>query len=296
MSRRTSAELQAALARLWHEYKHRGLDRARVSLIEHYRYLVCKTRQRIVPSVPIRITPEDLEQEGYIALVRAVDQFDPRRKVKFESYAISMVRGAMLEYLRKEDWVPRSVRSKQKLIHRAEEDLALQKGAENVTDSDMAAYLELPIDAFYQLYYEANVLQVVSLEDVVGDAERDDLDPLVLLESVRSREPNPDTLAIVESQKSLMMRCITWLPRLERQVVQLYYYEGWTLKQIANHIDRSESRAHQLHSQAILRLSGFIARQQGLFFPETLPVFELGAPAGSGVMRNERPAPAVPPR
>lgn len=271
MSRRTSAELQAALTQLWREFKVRDSARARTSLIEHYRYLITKTRQRIIPTVPLRIAPEDLDQEGYMALVKAVDHFDPRRKVKFESYAISTIRGAMLEYLRREDWVPRSVRAKQKMLARAEEELALRKGAENVTDADRAAFLELPIDAFYQLYYEANVLQVVSLEDVVGDSEHEDLDPLVVLESVKSRDPDPYMMAIVENQKSLLMRCINWLPLLERTVVYHYYYQGLTLKEIAKLIQRSESRAHQLHSQAIERLSGFIARQRGLFFPEVLP-------------------------
>src|SRR5688500_8713675 len=187
MSRRTSAELQAALTRLWREFKGKGSQQARDAIIEHYRYLITKTRQRIIPSVPVKILPEDLDQEGLIALVKAVDHFDPRRKVKFESYAISTIRGAMLEYLRREDWVPRSVRTKQKLLKSAEDELALRKGIENVTDADMAAYLQIPIDAFYQLYYEATVLQVVGLEDVVGDSEHDDTDALVVLESVRSR-------------------------------------------------------------------------------------------------------------
>src|SRR2546428_1659361 len=97
----------------WIQSKEQGSDAARKFIIEHYRYLISKTRQRIIPTVPTKIAPEDLEQEGLIALVKAVDQFEPSRGVKFESYAISMVRGAMLEYLRKEDWVPRSVRTKQ---------------------------------------------------------------------------------------------------------------------------------------------------------------------------------------
>jgi RNA polymerase sigma factor FliA len=272
MSKRTSAEVLERLAHLWRQFKGKDCKQSRNAIIEHYRYLICKTRQRIIPTVPVKIAPEDLDQEGYIALVKAVDHFDPNRKVKFESYAISMVRGAMLEYLRREDWVPRSVRTKQKLLHRAEEELALRMGIENVTDNDLAQHLEMPIDAFYQLYYEANVLQCVALEDVVGDSDHDDLDALVVLESVKSRDPDPETVAIVESQKALMKRCISWLPQLERSVVVLYYYEGWTLKQIAKEIGRSESRAHQLHSQAIQRLSGFIARQHGLFFPEVLPL------------------------
>ncbi|MFN3649867.1 MAG: sigma-70 family RNA polymerase sigma factor [Armatimonadota bacterium] len=271
MSRRTSAELQAALQSLWHNFKHRKCSRSRDGIIEHYRYLITKTRQRIIPTVPVKIAPEDLDQEGFIALVKAVDHFDLGRKVKFESYAISMIRGAMLEYLRREDWVPRSVRTKQKLLNKAEEELARAKGVENVTDSDRANHLEMPIDAFYQLYYEANVLQVVSLEDVVGDSDREDADPLVVLESVKSKAPDPHVLAIVDSQKSQLARCISWLPAQERTVIVYYYYEGWTLKQIAKHIGRSESRAHQLHSQAIQRLSGFMARQRGLFFPEQLP-------------------------
>lgn len=274
MSRRTSAELQVALGRLWHEFKQKGSARARESIIEHYRYLITKTRQRIIPAVPVKISPDDLDQEGYIALIKAVDQFDPRRKVKFESYAISMVRGAMLEHLRREDWVPRSVRTKQKAVHHAQEQVAMRLGVENVKDTDVAAELQMPIDAFYQLYYEASVLQVVSLEDVVGDSEHEDLDALVVLESVKSKAPEPHVTAIVESQKDLLKRCIGWLPHLERMVTVLYYYEGWTLKQIAKEIGRSESRAHQLHSQAIQRLSGFIARQTGLFFPEALPQLE----------------------
>jgi RNA polymerase sigma factor for flagellar operon FliA len=286
MSRRTSAELQAALAQLWHEFKNLNSARARDSIIEHYRYLITKTRQRIIPTVPVKILAEDLDQEGLIALVKAVDHFDPKRKVKFESYAISMIRGAMLEYLRREDWVPRSVRTKQKLLNKAEEDLALRKGAENVNDTDIAEYLDMPIDAFYQLYYEANVLQVVSLEDVVGDSEHDDLDPLVVLESVKSKAPDPHMMTVVQSQKSLMMQCIGWLPSQERTVIILYYYEGLTLKQIAKHIGRSESRAHQLHSQAIQRLSGFIARQRGLFFPESIPMKNETPGAPSELLRR----------
>jgi RNA polymerase sigma factor for flagellar operon FliA len=282
-------ELQVSIARLWLSFKNQADQRARNALIEHYKYLISKTRQRIIPTVPLKIAPEDLDQEGYVALVKAVDNFDPRRKVKFESYAISTVRGAMLEYLRREDWVPRSVRSKQKLLHRAEEELSFRKGAQYVTDGDRARHLNMPIDAFYQLYYEANVLQVVSLEDVVGDCEHEDLDPLVVLESVKSAEPDPYTMAVVERQRELLRQCVGWLPKLEREVVFMYYYDGKTLKEIARAIERSESRAHQLHAQAITRLNGFVARQTGLFFPEVLPTppgSEPAQPTGESASRT----------
>lgn len=259
------SQIQEVLACKWIEFKKQGSARARDFIIEHYRYLITKTRQRIIPSVPTKIAPEDLEQEGNIALIKAVDQFDPSRNVKFESYAISMVRGAMLEYLRKEDWVPRSVRTKQKALARAEEALALMKGDE-VTDEDRAEFLELDIDQFYALYFEATVMQIVSLEDVVGDTEHEDLDPLVVLESVRSPDPDPHLTTIVNQQRSVLHQCVNWLPKPEQSVIRMYYYQGMTLKQIAKEIGRSESRAHQLHSQAIMRLSGFLHRQKGLFF------------------------------
>jgi len=265
MAKRTSAELQAALTHLWHDYKVKGSQPAREALIRHYRYLVGKTRQRIIPTVPVKIQAEDLDSEGQIALVKAVDQFDIRRRVKFESYAISTVRGAMLEYLRREDWVPRSVRSKQKQLRAAQEAVALRKGPENVTDADVAAQLEISMEDLQALYQEADVLTVVGIEDRVGDGEQDDQDQLQLAESVRSHEPDPAWFAILGNRRDVMGQCIDWLPAPERTVVRLYYYEGLTLKEIARRIERSESRAHQLHAQAIDRLRGFVAKQNELF-------------------------------
>jgi RNA polymerase sigma factor for flagellar operon FliA len=264
-TRKSASQIQDDLAAAWVQFKQHGCARARDFIIEHYRYLITKTRQRIIPTVPTKIAPEDLEQEGLIALVKAVDQFEPSRGVKFESYAISMVRGAMLEYLRKEDWVPRSVRTKQKMLNRAEDALTAEKGEGAVTDEDRAAYLELDIDQFYALYFEATVMQIVSLEDVVGDTEHEDLDPLVVLESVRSPDPDPHTSTIVNEQRRILHKCVQWLPKPEQSVIKMYYYQNLTLKQIAKEINRSESRAHQLHAQAIMRLSGFLTRQQELF-------------------------------
>jgi len=264
-TRKSLSRTQEDLVAAWIQFKEHGSSAARDFIIEHYRYLISKTRQRIIPTVPTKIAPEDLEQEGLIALIKAVDQFEPSRGVKFESYAISMVRGAMLEYLRKEDWVPRSVRTKQKLLARAEEALTTEKGEGEVTDEDRAAYLELDIDQFYALYFEATVMQIVSLEDVVGDTEHEDLDPLVVLESVRSSDPDPHTTTIVNEQRRILHQCVQWLPKPEQSVIRMYYYQNKTLKEIAKEINRSESRAHQLHAQAIMRLSGFLTRTQGLF-------------------------------
>src|SRR5204863_8702400 len=106
-ARKTSAEMQQILADAWRQFKVHKSKSHRDFIIEHYRYLISKTRQRIIPSVPTENAPEDLEQAGLIALVKAEDEFDPERMVKFESYAIWMVRGSMVEYLRKEYWLQR---------------------------------------------------------------------------------------------------------------------------------------------------------------------------------------------
>src|SRR5438874_12892843 len=165
-ARKTSAEMQQILADAWRQFKVHKSKSHRNFILAHYRYLISKTRQRIIPTVPTKIAPEDLEQEGLIALVKAVDQFEPSRGVKFESYAISMVRGAMLEYLRKEDWVPRSVRTKQKLLARAEEALALTMG-EEITVDDRAVFLRLDIDQFYAIYFEATVIEIVARAELM---------------------------------------------------------------------------------------------------------------------------------
>lgn len=244
------------LPALWAR-KAAGCAAARERLIERYRHLVPKTRQRIIPSVPIRIQADDLDSTGCLALIKAVDQFDPARKIKFESYAISLIRGSLLEFLRRDDWAPRSVRTKQKAVNAAVAAVEARYGPQGVTDERCAAAAGLTLDLWFQLYAEADVLQVGSLEDVIGDSEHDDLDPLVVAESVSSQEPDPRDLAVEATEREALHRCLGWLPVQERAVMDLYYFDGLTLKQAARVIDRSESRAHQLHAQAIQRLRGF---------------------------------------
>src|SRR4051812_34956883 len=133
-----AADQQSRMKDAWIQFKKYNSSRHREDIINHYKYLIPKTRERIVPNVPSAISIEDLETEGYIALIKATDQFDVERNVKFESYAISMMRGAMLEYLRKEDWVPRSVRAKQKRLATAKETLVLESGVAQHTDEELA--------------------------------------------------------------------------------------------------------------------------------------------------------------
>jgi RNA polymerase sigma factor FliA len=237
---------------LWAQ-KAAGDEEARHTLIEAHRWLIGKTRQRIIPSCPVKIEPAELESEGCIALIRAVDQFDPSRGVLFTSYAISFIRGAMLEFLRKEDWTPRSVRTKQKTLKRAEEMCGWDASPE-----ELAAFLGLDRDKFAALQAEAQDRQVCSLDDVIDDSEHDDLDPLVVGEGAADPRPGPESLALAGIEAEQVRRMIGWLPKPEERVIRLYYFEGLTLKKIAREIGRSESRAHQIHAQAIKRFCDFM--------------------------------------
>lgn len=258
-------EPQAILDRYWQALNVSGCERSRQALIEHYLYLVKKTRERSIPTVPVKLTPEDLEQVGYIALIRAVDQYDPKRQIKFESFAITTIRGAMLEYLRCEDWVPRSVRTKQKRLQWAWEKLSFGNG-KVVTDDELANLLEISLDGYYQLVGEATIRQVVSLDDAMLNSEHGDSDELLLGESIDSEAPDPQSLAEIELRKAILSQGIDWLPKIEQTVISLYYLVGLKQVEIARLIGKSESRVHQLHAQAMRRLRGFIV---GQLAPET---------------------------
>jgi len=257
--------LQAELVGHWMAHKVAQCREARARLIEHYRHLVPKTRIHAVPSVPARIAVSDLEGAGYLALCRAVDKFDPNKGVKFESYAITLIRGAMLEYLRSDDSVSRSVRRKQKQLARAQDDIAMRYGPQEITQERLAGELELDIDAFYKFYAAADAVHVVSMEDALGDTDQDDNDSLAVREALACKASGPEQDALEQEQVSLLSQCIAWLPQQERIVVQRYYFEGKSLKEVARELERSESRAHQLHSQALKHLADFLQAHADAF-------------------------------
>lgn len=261
-SRLENKELLAVLAQLW-KSKDEGDVSARNELIERHRYLVENTQRRMIPHVPSKIDVEDILSEGLIGLVRAVETFDPRRKVKFTTYAMSLIRGAILEYLRREDWAPRSMRTKEKLLRGAEDEL--RKRGQEPTDAAMAEYLKLDLDAFAKLKAKAVEQTVNSVNDETGDA--DNADPLTLLDRIPGDLPVAEDLACAHEAARILHRCIRCLPPNERKVLVLRFFGGLSLKQAANQVIKkgeqgeltfgvSESRAQQLQRQALMRIKG----------------------------------------
>lgn len=250
------------LAEAWSRYKIGGDQRARDALITRYAYLVKITAGRVVTSLPPNVDREDLISAGVIGLIKAIDQFDTERQVKFETYAIALIRGAILEMLREEDWVPRSIRERVKALERAYLSLERELGRP-ATDEEVAETLELGIDEFHKLLADTGRASLLSLDDIVLSSEGNE--KIHLADVVRDESSN--TLAEVEikEMKRVLGTSIDRLPPRENLVISLYYYEGLTFKEIGKILEVSESRVYQLHTQAVLRLRGYLQRDVALF-------------------------------
>lgn len=245
------------LPRTWRE-KESGCDKARAALIEHYGGIVLLTRERAVPHVPFAIDVQDLHSVGFLALIRAVDRFDPGRAVRFESFAISLVRGAMLEHLRHEDFAPRSVRQKEKRLRTAVDTLLLQ--GEAPTPSALAELLSMDLEAFHRFRLEAEVRLPISWDDVISADEWEDPGPLYQREQFADPAPGPEAVALGRLEAEQQQEAIALLPAPVRHVARRYLYDDLRLKQIAAEIGRSESRVHQRWVLAKAALRAELAR------------------------------------
>ncbi len=247
---------------LWHRFKIAGDLRARDELIRHYAYLVKITAGRVVTSLPPNVERDDLVSAGIIGLIKSVDQFDAERKVKFETYAIALIRGAILEMLREEDWVPRSLRERVKALERTYMDLEIRFGRP-ATDEEVAEEMGIEIDAFHALLADTGRASLLSLDDVVLSSEGNEKIHLadVVFDESADTSGDVESVAVKESLGEGVER----LPDREKLVIALYYFEGLTFKEIGRILDVSESRVYQLHTQAVLRLRGYLQRDVALF-------------------------------
>ncbi|BBO23073.1 MAG: FliA/WhiG family RNA polymerase sigma factor [Fimbriimonadaceae bacterium] len=252
---------QEALQRNWVDFKVYRSPEARVQLIDHYSYLVKITAGRLVTSLPGGLDREDLVGAGVIGLIKSVDQFDPTRDVKFETYAIALIRGAILEMLRDEDWVPRSIREKLKAVDRAQMLLESKLG-HPPTEREVAEHLGLDVSEVGELLVRMGRTNVYSLDDILTTSEGDDHIHFVEL----IVDENSSTGHEVEGReiRRILGQGIDALPDRERLVVALYYFEGLTFKEIGKVLGVSESRVYQLHTQAMNRLRNFMHSEGGV--------------------------------
>jgi RNA polymerase sigma factor for flagellar operon FliA len=254
----TTSEIQET----WRRYKINKDGRARDQLIQHFAYLVKITAGRVISNLPPSLERDDLVSAGVIGLIKAVDQYDTTRQVKFETYAIALIRGAILEMLREDDWVPRSVRERVKMLERTYMKLEVELGRP-ATEDEIAKELNVEPEEFHKMLMETGRTSLLSLEDILVDSEGSE--KLHLVDVIHDDGVTPPGEAEMHERRRMLAKAIDRLPERERLVIALYYYEGMTFKEIGKILTISESRVYQLHTQAVLRLHGYLQRDTDLF-------------------------------
>lgn len=246
----------------WDRFKNQRDLAARDEIILRYAYLVNITVGRVVINLPPNMDREDLVSAGIIGLIKAVDQFDLNRQVKFETYGIALIRGAILEMLRDQDWVPRSVRDRVKAIDRAVAARETMLGRP-ATDSEIAAELGIDLDVYHRLLGEIGRTGLVSLDDIVLGA--DDGEGVTLREALPDERNNTLRTVVIAERARRLVQAVDRLPPRERHVIALYYVDRLTFKEIGRVLGISESRAYQLHGQAVARLRKDLKGDEPLF-------------------------------
>jgi RNA polymerase sigma factor for flagellar operon FliA len=220
-------------------------------IIVEYAPLIKYIAQKIASRLPSNIELDDLISCGVIGLMDAIEKFDPSRDNKFKTYAEFRIRGSILDELRSQDWVPRSVREKAKVIEKAYAQLEGELGRP-ATDDEMCAHLNINQDEFYELLDKAKSVSVLNIDDAATFSRGDKKLMMGLLEHRRSS--NPFHAINYKKSQERIKEAIKSLPEKQRLVLSLYYYEDLNLKEIGQVLDVTESRVSQLHTQAIIKL------------------------------------------
>jgi RNA polymerase sigma factor for flagellar operon FliA len=242
---------------LWQEYRENRDKTVRDRLILTYAPLVKYVAGRLGSSLPAHVDEGDLVSYGLLGLIGAIERYDPDRDIKFETYAIARIRGAIIDELRALDWVPRSVRSRARQIERAIGELEAKLGRAP-TDEEIAAKVGVTVDELDNSLTDISRSSIAALDElwsVSGDGDQVSL--LDTLEDDTIAQP-AEVLDETETREALA-DAIARLPEREKLVVTLYYYEELTLREIGEVLGVTESRVSQLHTKAILRLKSRLA-------------------------------------
>jgi RNA polymerase sigma factor for flagellar operon FliA len=249
------------IAELWQAYKADvGNQELRNRLVEKYLPLVKYHGERVWARLPEGVELDDLVSAGIFGLMDAIDAFDLTRGVKFETYCVPRIRGAMLDELRSMDWVPRLVRSKATKLAEATKTLEDRYGRPP-TEAELAEYMNLSVKELERMMLDANAVNLVSLNKkwYATDSEKD-VSEIDVLDDKKGEDPTRRV------QRKDLLRLVTkGLNRNERLIIILYYYEEMTMKEIGATLDLSESRVSQMHSSIVQRLQSQLAPRRPEF-------------------------------
>ncbi len=242
---------------LWQEYRSERTQELRDRLILTYAPLVKFVAGRVGASLPAHVDEQDLVSYGLLGLIGAIERFDPGREIKFETFAMARIRGAIIDELRSLDWVPRSVRTRARQIERA--IAALEKELMRApTDEEIAKKLGVTSDELEENLHEISRSTVAALDELWSPSGSGD--QIALIDTIEDEAgPDPELFLEQSEVKEALAEAISELPEREKLVVTLYYYEELTLREIGEVLGVTESRVSQLHTKAILRLKAHLS-------------------------------------
>ena len=251
---------EVELRDLWRRYKEEGDEGARERLVVAYSPMVKFVAGRLGAGLPSHVEDADLISYGLVGLIGAIERFEPERGIKFETFAMTRIRGAIIDELRSLDWVPRSVRSRAREIEAAQAKLEheLQRAP---SEAELASKLNMTEEELQSALLEIANSSVYALDELwtVSDSSGDQVSLLDTIADDSAADPQ-EALASTEV-KDLLTEAIGGLPEREQLVVALYYYENLTLREIGEVLGVTESRVSQLHTKAVMRLKSHL--QQG---------------------------------
>lgn len=234
--------------KLWDAYRQKKTQETREQLIIEYAQLVKLVAGRLSMYLGHNVEYDDLVSYGIFGLIDAIDKFDLEKNVKFETYASLRIRGAILDQIRKMDWIPRSVRQRQRKIDEAMKQIEMRTG-KTASDEELAKQLGLTEEELYNWQTQLKVTNVVSLNEF----EENGPEPMIdSAHPVRFSQPE-EVVEEAELQEKLA-ESLELLTEKERRVIELYYYEDMTLKEISKILEVSESRISQLHTKALNKM------------------------------------------
>lgn len=243
---------------LWKDYARTGSAEIRDKIIIEYTQLVKVVAGRLSMYLGYNVEYEDLCSYGIFGLIDAIDKYDPYKPVKFETYASLRIRGAILDQIRKMDWIPRTLRQKQKQIDAAMREIENEKGRP-ATDEEIAGKLGITEIEYTDWQSQMKITNVVSLNeymeagpDISGDS------------SVSSDFATPEEQMTKEELKQTLLDALELLTEKEKKVILLYYYEELTLKEISHVLEVSESRISQLHTRALGKMRTKLGKYMGI--------------------------------
>ena len=250
---------EAGKAKLWDDYARTRSPEIREKIILEYAPLVKLVAGRLSMYLGYNVEYDDLVGYGVFGLIDAIDKYDNMKAVKFETYASLRIRGAILDQIRKMDWIPRTIRQKQKKIDAAIKEIENEKGRA-ATDEEIAESLGISDEEYLSWQSQMKVTGVVSLDEFMESGTE-----APAQQNSQQRFETPEEVIEKEEMKKVLGQALELLTEKEKKVILLYYYEDLTLKEISNVLEVSESRISQLHTRALQKLKSKMGNYMGIF-------------------------------